>query len=192
MLSATLSALRRGTPTCTACASAPFRARVPQLLHRRFIGEDSGLSAIADRQVGRYRPSPGYGHDPLADVSRELNETQIDSYSSKGFSVNGVQMGGTILCFPNLALLFEVPDLASLTPDSLEVFRLLKERFDTVLVGTGHRVERVPRETREWFDQQGINVETMSTRHASSTFNFMVQEKRSVAAILFPPPKPGG
>ena len=157
--------------------------RTTQRVFRRGIGELSGLGAI-DAKTQRSRPSAGYG-DPLADVA-SADDMQVDSYSHSGFVVNGVSLRGAVLLLPRLSLMFSVPTLDELTPRSLEVLRLLDLRTDLLVIGCGRSMRPPPAPVRAWLTEYGISSELASTPHACSTFNFMVQENRPVAAVLFP------
>ena len=122
--------------------------------------------------------------DPLAG-SAALGTTMVDGYTPRGFIVNGVTLDGAVLLLPQLSLLFSVPALQQLTPRALSVFSLL-EPIELLLIGSGASVGRVPAEARAWLDARRIGPEVLNTRAACSTFNYCVQEQRSVAAILFP------
>ena len=164
-------------------------ARLRPRIFQRGIGEQSGLGALAEKTGGRRKRAgkisgAGYG-DPLAD-SQSMGTTVVDSYTRSGFVVNGVVLPGAVLLLPTHSLLFSVPEVSELTPRSLEVLRLLDARTDLLIIGCGRQLVRPPLAVREWTAQHGIAAEPLSTQHACSTFNFMVQEQRSVAAVLFP------
>ena len=96
----------------------------------------------------------------------------------------------TVLLLPQVSLLFHVNRLEELTPDSLEVLRLLDPPIEVLIVGTGRTVQPLPPATEEWLAAHCIAPEISPTRHACSTFNFMGAEGRQVAAVLFPPVDP--
>lgn len=147
----------------------------------RHIGEETGLSVLSDMA-----PRRTANFDPLKDGAASLIETQVEGYSAAGFTVNGVILPGAVFLLPQVSLLFEVPTLANLTPRSLEVLRLLHPPVEYLVVGTGRRLEPLPPATHEWLMQHCIAPESLPTRHACSTFNFMVAEGRQVAGVLFP------
>ena len=67
-----------------------------------------------------------------------------------------------------------------------QVLNVLEEPTEVLVVGCGRRPARLPAETSSWLERHGIATEILATQHACSTFNFMVQERRAVAAVLLP------
>jgi len=146
------------------------------------------------RTSRRHTPHSGYGHDILGDtggfqpLSEEVSRgvdglfahgtTSVESYSSRGFVVNGVQLPGAVLLLPDQSFLFSAAAVGELTPASLTPLLLLEERPELLILGCGERIEAA---------RHGLALEVLNTRTASSTLNFMVQEQRPVAAVLFPP-----
>ena len=145
----------------------------------RHIGEQSGLSALAAKS------SPMMRHDQLGLVAG-VGDTVIDSYASWGFTVNGVALHGPVLLLPKASLLYQLPTLGDITPDSLSVLTLLDTPVRMLVLGCGRTSQRAPTAVREWCEQRGVAIEALATQHACSTFNFMVSEDRSCAALLFP------
>jgi NADH dehydrogenase [ubiquinone] 1 alpha subcomplex assembly factor 3 len=64
---------------------------------------------------------------------------------------------------------------------------LLKAPPELLIIGCGTQISRLPAELTNWAARHGMVPEVLATRIACSTFNFMVQEERPVAAVLFPP-----
>ena len=160
--------------------------RPPLSLGRvRCVGEDTGLTALTDKQARRV-----FRADPLLDGAASLVETTVEGYSPEGFTVNSIILPGTVLLLPQVSLLFEVSRLEDLTPRSLEVLRLLHPPIELLIVGTGGTLLPFPTATEEWLTAHCIAPERLPTRHACSTFNFMAAEGRQVAAVLFPPVDP--
>ena len=155
------------------------------------------------RTSRRHTPHSGYGHDILGDtggfqpLSEEVSRgvdglfahgtTSVESYSSRGFVVNGVQLPGAVLLLPDQSFLFSAAAVGELTPASLTPLLLLEERPELLILGCGERIERPPPAVGAWAARHGLALEVLNTRTASSTLNFMVQEQRPVAAVLFPP-----
>ena len=152
-------------------------------IFRRGVGEVGGLEAISGSGSSRRKPT-GWG-DPLAE-SQSPGRTIVDSYTTGGFVVNGVTLQGAVLLLPTHSMLFRLAHLDDLTPRSLEILRLLEERTDMLVIGCGRQLVRPPLSVREWTAEHRIATEISSTPHACSTFNFMVQEHRQVATVLFP------
>ena len=133
-----------------------------------------------------FRPQEGYGHDPLSGHNSHL-QTQVDSFSSTGFVVNGVALRGAVLLLPELSFLFSVPRFSELTPESLSILAMLEAPVDLLVVGCGRSVQqRLPPGVHDWLQSQSIAPELFATRQACSHYNFMIQEHRSAAAVLFP------
>ncbi|KAL1529509.1 hypothetical protein AB1Y20_000455 [Prymnesium parvum] len=151
---------------------------------RRGAGGVPKLRALAKRVSDSYQAPPSGLNDPLAQ-SQSDSVSIIHKYTTGGFIVNGVLLSGAVMVMPRHSLLFGVYHVRDLTPHSLEVLRVL-ETTDLLILGTGPRLVRPPPSVSEWTAKHGFAMEVLSTPHACSTFNFMVQEKRSVAGILFP------
>ncbi|NXI59987.1 NDUF3 factor, partial [Chloroceryle aenea] len=58
---------------------------------------------------------------------------------------------------------------------------------EILVLGTGDRVERLHPLMLKQMRKCGIAVEVQDTRNACATFNFLISEKRVVAAGLIPP-----
>lgn len=73
-------------------------------------------------------------------------------------------------------------DVAALDEDHLD--ELLWDRPEIVILGTGFRPRRPPRDLVFAMARRGIGFETMDTPAACRTFNILRSEGRDVAAIL--------
>ncbi|NWU80440.1 NDUF3 factor, partial [Onychorhynchus coronatus] len=71
--------------------------------------------------------------------------------------------------------------------ESLSLFRLLEPHIEILVLGTGDRVERLHSGMLKQMRECGIAVEVQDTPNACATFNFLMSEKRMVAAGLIPP-----
>ena len=125
--------------------------------------------------------------DPLLHGAASLVDQTVEGYSPEGFTINSITLPGTVLLLPQVSLLFHVNRLEELTPDSLEVLRLLDPPIEVLIVGTGRTLQPLPPATEEWLAAHCIAPELSPSRHACSTFIFMGAEGRRVAAVLFPP-----
>ena len=141
----------------------------------RSVGEQTGLSALAAKSSTLKR------HDTLGLAS----DIVVDSYSSLGFVVNGVSLVGRCSA-ANASLLFGASKLQDLTPASLSLLTLLDSPIDMLVLGCGRTSARVPSAVQMWCEERGIGIVALPTKHACSTFNFMVAENRNVAGILWP------
>ena len=129
-----------------------------------------------DWHAGR-PPPPSLRHSQNAAVLRETEDLTRLPLNARH-----------LVCVPCLEV--HVSRLEQLTPDSLEVLRLLDPPIEMLIVGTGRTLLPLPPATEEWLAAHCIAPELLPTRHACSTFNFMGAEGRQVAAVLFPPVDP--
>ena len=150
---------------------------------------------VVPRSCGRFR-SPPWPRCIVRDLSSLAKhdslvggrgETVVDSYAKWGFTVKGVALPGAVLLLPKASMLFLPRVLSEVTPESLAVLTLLEAPVRMLVIGTGSLSQRPPAAVRQWCDARNMAVEALPTKHACSTFNFMVAENRPVAAVLFPP-----
>lgn len=114
--------------------------------------------------------------------------TSIDSYSSRGFVVNGNRVFGPCALLPQSVLQWNVGSHRDITEESLSLFWMLEPPIEIVVVGTGDRTERLPPQILRAMRQRGIAVEVQDTPNACATFNFLCHEGRVTGAALIPPP----
>ncbi|KIP12888.1 hypothetical protein PHLGIDRAFT_17556 [Phlebiopsis gigantea 11061_1 CR5-6] len=72
-------------------------------------------------------------------------------------------------------------------PEHFEVFDTIVPKPEILLLGTGKRPVPPPPHLRQYLSKIGIQVDTMDTRNACSTYNLLAEEGRRVAAALLPP-----
>ena len=85
----------------------------------RLIGEQSGLSALADKSSIVRR------HDPFAPAG--VGDTVVEAYAPWGFTVSGAALEGPVLLLPRAAFLFSPQQPDHLTPEALAVLDLLDQ-----------------------------------------------------------------
>ena len=114
---------------------------------------------------------------------------QIEAYGSGGFRFAGMSHRGSILALPSGVSAWSVCD-----PRDIDV-ATLKPLFDEprggvqfVLIGTGTSMVLLPQSLRHALRVAGYSVDVMATRHAISTYNIMLGERRPVAAALVAAP----
>ncbi|XP_023442705.1 NADH dehydrogenase [ubiquinone] 1 alpha subcomplex assembly factor 3 [Dasypus novemcinctus] len=112
----------------------------------------------------------------------------IDSYNSRGFTVNGDRVIGPCALLPQSVVQWNVGSHQDITEESLSLFWMLEPRIEIVVVGTGDRTERLQPEILLAMRQRGIAVEVQDTPNACATFNFLCHEGRVTGAALIPPP----
>ncbi|XP_065789823.1 NADH dehydrogenase [ubiquinone] 1 alpha subcomplex assembly factor 3 isoform X2 [Muntiacus reevesi] len=107
----------------------------------------------------------------------------IDSYSSRGFVVNGNRVFGPCALLPQSVVQWNVGSYQDITEESFSLFWMLEPRIEIVVVGTGDRTERLQPHVLRAMRQRGIAVEP----NACATFNFLCHEGRVTGAALIPP-----
>ena len=85
-----------------------------------------------------------------------------------------------------------VDSAEDITEESLSLFTVLDPKLDVLIIGYGSRnttTSRNPVDPKVIMKmrQKGINVEVLTTENAISTYNYLVEEGRVVAAALIPP-----
>lgn len=79
-----------------------------------------------------------------------------------------------------------------ITEESLSLFTVLDPKLDVLIIGYGSHnttTSRNPVDPKVILKmrKKGINVEVLTTENAISTYNYLVEEGRVVAAALIPP-----
>lgn len=122
----------------------------------------------------------------LDKVSEESGRVRFTGYGDTGFDVNGVFHEGSIVCLSSLHLKWTPTTFQEITPESLSIFQLLRPAPDILLLGCGRRMQLIGKEVRDFLRSNGIKIEPIDSRNAVSTFNFLNEEGRLVAAALLP------
>eukprot|EP00055_Hartaetosiga_balthica_P006480 m.20313 g.20313 ORF g.20313 m.20313 type:complete len:189 (+) comp5238_c0_seq2:72-638(+) len=112
---------------------------------------------------------------------------RIRKFSSKGFTINNIFHEGPMMILGSLHLEWNVKSVKELTVDSLVPLELYHPRPEILVVGSGDDVVHISDDIKQYVSQLGIALEVQDTRHACSTYNFLVEEGRDVAAVLLPP-----
>ena len=111
---------------------------------------------------------------------------RVGGYTSRGFNVSGVRVGGGVFLLPSMAMLWDVESVEGLTADSLVLPQILIPRMDLLLLGTGKTMARVEDALLDPLRNAGIVVQVMDSANAAATFNFLAEEGRAVGAALMP------
>ncbi len=80
------------------------------------------------------------------------------------------------------------PPIENLSPDSLST--ILELGPELVIIGTGSRQRLPDRDLMFAMARAGVGLEVMDTPAAARTFNVLLSEGRSVAAVLYPTERP--
>ncbi|XP_078468468.1 NADH dehydrogenase [ubiquinone] 1 alpha subcomplex assembly factor 3 isoform X1 [Lampetra planeri] len=156
----------------------------------------SGLGSNPTPPVYRARPLSGaspsdddlYEKTTVTMLQRDSPNTMfVDSYGLHGFTVNGNRVIGPCAIIPHAIIQWNVGSWKDISEESLSLFYLLEPRIEILVLGTGDRVERLDPQLLRFMTRQGVAVEVQDTGHACSTFNFLVNDRRLVAAGLIPP-----
>ncbi|XP_049995171.1 NADH dehydrogenase [ubiquinone] 1 alpha subcomplex assembly factor 3 [Alexandromys fortis] len=111
----------------------------------------------------------------------------IDSYNSRGFTINGNRVFGPCALLPQTVVQWNVGSHQDITEESFSLFWMLEPRIEIVVVGTGNKTERLHPQVLQAMRQRGIAVEVQDTPNACATFNFLCHEGRVTGAALIPP-----
>eukprot|EP00250_Pteridium_aquilinum_P034251 c7300_g1_i1 orf=60-536(+) len=122
----------------------------------------------------------------LDKVAEDSGRLRFTGYSDAGFNVNNVFHEGAVMCHGSLLLSWTPLTFKDITPESLSLFELLRPAPDILLLGCGRRMQLVSKEVRDFLRSNGIKLEAIDSRNAVSTFNFLNEEGRLVAAALLP------
>ncbi|CAM2116552.1 unnamed protein product [Caretta caretta] len=152
----------------------------------------------AARRAPDWQPRRGHRLTPADDelyqkttlkaLERESSSMMfIDSYSSRGFTINGDKVVGPCAIIPRAILQWNVGSYQDITEESLVLFRLLEPRIEILVLGMGDKVERLEPDVLKFMRECGIAVEVQNTPNACATFNFLTSEGRATAAALIPP-----
>ncbi|KAG7261904.1 hypothetical protein CRUP_026433 [Coryphaenoides rupestris] len=151
----------------TPAFSSPFQCRA----HRLSPGEDEMYQRTS---VSIMKKEPGAG-------------VMIHSCSPKGFTIDDNKVFGPCAVLPPAILQWNVGSHKDISEESVSLFHLLEPRIEILILGTGARVERINPKVLALLRSKGISVEVQDTANACATFNFLISERRLVAAALIPP-----
>merc|ERR1712216_3093 len=146
--------------------------------------------ACPTRELARCRRDPrNFASSPIedSDIFGVGGSQGIDTYTSKGFVIGGVEYQGNVFLYQELSLLWGVKTVEEITPDALVAAHVVDPAPDILIVGCGNKIEALPAETLEFFRNTETMLEVLDTPNAIATYNILVQEGRQVAAALLLP-----
>ncbi len=79
---------------------------------------------------------------------------------------------------------WNISDIASITPQSLDAFLNHTPSLEVILFGTGKSITPIPQSIRDILRQKKIGVDVMDTGAACRTYHVLLAEKRRVGAAL--------
>ncbi|XP_050102407.1 uncharacterized protein LOC126582327 isoform X1 [Malus sylvestris] len=114
------------------------------------------------------------------------DQLRFQRYTENGFTVNGVDYEGSLLCVGNMLMSWAPTKFSDVTPDSLSIFKLVRPIPEILILGCGRNIEPVDPELRRYIRSTGMKLEAVDSRNAISTYNILNEEGRIVAAALLP------
>lgn len=157
----------------------------------RLCGRRAALLWRTPRRGHRLSPADDelYQRTRISLLQNEFPQAvYIDSYNSRGFTINGNRVLGPCALLPQTVVQWNVGSHQDITEESFSLFWMLEPRIEIVVVGTGNKTERLRSEVLQSMRQRGIAVEVQDTPNACATFNFLCHEGRVTGAALIPPP----
>jgi uncharacterized protein len=113
---------------------------------------------------------------------------EIEAYGEGGFRFDTMSHRGSLLCLPNAIWAWDITRPQDIDRRSLARVFEAAAGIDTLLIGTGTDIWRVPDELRSALRRVQIGVDAMQTGPAIRTYNIMIGERRRVAAALIAVP----
>ncbi|KAJ4727346.1 NADH dehydrogenase [ubiquinone] 1 alpha subcomplex assembly factor 3-like [Melia azedarach] len=114
------------------------------------------------------------------------DQLRFQGYTDTGFTVNGVQYEGSLLCVGNLLMSWSPKNFSEITPNSLSIFQLVRPIPEILILGCGRYTIPIDPELRRFIRSTGMKLEAIDSRNAASTYNILNEEGRIVAAGLLP------
>ncbi|KAK7287202.1 hypothetical protein RIF29_00331 [Crotalaria pallida] len=145
-------------------------------------------------------PLKPHAHSPLPSLRRAFSlydqinlidnipddQLRFQGYTDTGFTVNGVEYQGSLLCVGNLVLSWKPNNFSEVTPHSLSLFQIVRPIPEILILGCGRNIQYVDPEVRQFIRSAGIKLEAVDSRNAASTYNILNEEGRVVAAAVLP------
>ncbi|KAJ1399409.1 hypothetical protein SESBI_30343 [Sesbania bispinosa] len=114
------------------------------------------------------------------------DQLRFQGYNDTGFTVNGVEYEGSLLCVGNLLLSWKPKKFSEITAESLSLFQTVRPIPEILIIGCGRNIQPVDPELRRFVRSTGMKLEAVDSRNAASTYNILNEEGRIVAAALLP------
>lgn len=110
----------------------------------------------------------------------------IDGYGDGQFCVSGQWRTGPVIVLPDRTQPWEAKDFATLTVKDFAPIITAEPRVELLLIGSGARMQLIPKALRQGLREAGVVVEVMDTGAACRTYNVLLAEARRIAAALLP------
>ncbi|KAG9218763.1 hypothetical protein PLEOSDRAFT_1064392 [Pleurotus ostreatus PC15] len=113
----------------------------------------------------------------------------VDSITEEAIRLHdGLMIPSACIFLDGKVFLWDVPSTlwSGWTQSQFKIFEVVRPRPEMLILGTGKSLALPPPFLRSHLSQLGIQLETMDTRNACSTYNLLSEEGRRVAAALLP------
>ncbi|CAE6427772.1 unnamed protein product [Rhizoctonia solani] len=116
---------------------------------------------------------------------------QVKSAGETGIELaDGLILPGACIFLAGRVFLWDVPTpndrWSNWKLEHFEIFDVIVPKPELLLLGTGKSAMLLPPKFREYLSKAGVQIDTMDTRNACSTYNLLAEEGRRVAAALLP------
>ncbi|KAK7386206.1 hypothetical protein VNO78_26250 [Psophocarpus tetragonolobus] len=114
------------------------------------------------------------------------DQLRFQGYNDTGFTVNGIEYEGSLLCVGNFLMSWKPKKFSEVTADSLSLFQVVRPIPEILILGCGRNIQHVDPELRRFIQSTGMKLEAVDSRNAASTYNILNEEGRIVAAAVLP------
>jgi len=108
-------------------------------------------------------------------------DNMVSGFSETSFRLNDVCLYGSIVVFSDSYFLWRARVVEDITIESLNIVLMKRPPTSLLLLGTGENHLPISQKIIDYFESKGTTIEASRTVEACGTFNFLIQERRSVA-----------
>lgn len=111
----------------------------------------------------------------------------INSYDNQGFVISGQNYHGSVIVFSDNVTSINLNDISSLNIQMLAPLENVTPHIDLLIFGFSNAIEKeLDLSIKDYLINKKIYLEFMETGSACRTYNLLLAEERSVAALLLP------
>lgn len=192
------SSVRLFGSTCRSASVAQRGLATSRAIYRpvndsNIIGREINKSASASNPQLQGRADNAFFEDVMAGGPRPPVQVDCVLRNGRGFQLStGMEVPCAVFVLNGEALLWnsnsklDKKGVLMMDLSSFGILDVSSNKPDMLIIGTGTRNEFLSRDVRTYCHSLGIQVDTMDTRNAASTFNVLAAEGRSVAVALLP------
>ncbi|KAL6289670.1 hypothetical protein ACE6H2_007180 [Prunus campanulata] len=160
------------------------RARLPSLI--RSLQKEAQPKPTCQQSLPSLRRAFSL-YDQINLIDNVPNDQlRFQRYTDSGFTVNGVDYEGSLLCVGNMLMSWAPKKFSEITYDSLSIFQTVRPVPEILILGCGRYIEPVSPELQRFIRSTGMKLEAIDSKNAVSTYNILNEEGRIVAAALLP------